>query len=371
MSAGQGFSEQDHRHMARSLELAARGRYSTHPNPMVGCVIVDGDGVAGEGWHRVAGGDHAEIGALRKAGSRARGATAFVTLEPCSHHGRTPPCAPALVAAGLRRVVVAMPDPNPLVAGEGVALLERAGLEVSSGLMEAAAGALNAGFVSRMTRGRPRVTLKMAASLDGRTAMASGESQWITGPEARADVQRLRAASSAVLTGIGTVLADDPSLTVRATQLELAGRQPLRVVVDSRLRTPPAARMLSLPGRTIILTNGGDEPAVADLVAAGAEVEVLSGTGPRVDLSQALECLGRLECNDVLVEAGPVLAGAMLAAGLIDELVVYVAPHLMGDAARGLFTLPALEKLADRVQLRFLDVRRVGDDLRIRASVGS
>jgi len=357
--------------MARSLELAARGRYSTHPNPMVGCVIVDDEGVAGEGWHRVAGHAHAEIEALRSAGGRARGATAYVTLEPCSHHGRTPPCAPALVAAGLRRVVVAMPDPNPLVAGQGIALLEGAGLEVRSGLMEEAANSLNAGFVSRMRQDRPRVTLKLAASLDGRTAMASGESQWITGPEARADVQRLRAASSAILTGIGTVLADDPSLTVRAPQLDTAGRQPLRVVLDSRLRTPPDARMFGLPGRTLILTNNADAAAAAGLVDAGAEVEVLPGAGPRVDLQGALQRLARHECNDVLAEAGPVLAGAMLAAGLVDQLVVYLAPHAMGDAARGLFTLPGLEKMADRVQLRFSDVRRVGDDLRIRAFVES
>ena len=367
MSAAAVFSAAEHGWMGRALELAARGRYSTHPNPRVGCVLVAGDRVVGEGWHRVAGGPHAEVEAIAAAGAAAAGATAYVTLEPCAHHGRTPPCVDALVAAGVGRVVAAMSDPNPAVAGRGLAALAAAGIEVAAGLLAGEAEALNAGFVSRMTRGRPRVTLKLAASLDGRTAMASGESRWITGAAARADVQRLRASSSAVLTGVGTVLADDPSLNVRAAELETAGRQPLRVVLDSRLRTPPTARLLGLAGRTLVLTTPAARSAAAELQAAGAVVEAVPPGPGGLDLLPVLRRLGELECNDVLVECGPILAGAFMAAGLVDELVLYLAPHLMGDAARGLFTLPGLEKMAERVQLRITEVRRVGDDLRLRA----
>jgi diaminohydroxyphosphoribosylaminopyrimidine deaminase/5-amino-6-(5-phosphoribosylamino)uracil reductase len=366
MSKPGSFSADDHAHMARALRLAARGRYTTHPNPRVGCVLVAGGQVVGEGWHRVAGGPHAEIEALDAAGARAAGATAYVTLEPCSHHGRTPPCADAMVAARVARVVAAVTDPNPMVGGRGLATLEAAGVEVASGLLESAAAELNAGFLCRMARGRPRVTLKLAASLDGRTAMASGESRWITGPAARADVQRLRAASSAVLTGIGTVLADDPSLTVRAEGLDTLGRQPLRVVLDSGLRMSPAARMLALPGSTLVFA-AGRRAAASGLEAAGATVEYLPAADDGLDLAAVLHRLGALECNDVLVEAGPTLAGSLMAAGLVDEIVLYLAPHLMGDTARGLFSLPGLEKMADRVQLRITDLRRVGDDLRLRA----
>ena len=369
MSAAGVFTAADHEFMARALRLAARGRYTTQPNPRVGCVIVAGGEIVGEGWHRVAGGPHAEIDALTAAGPRAAGATAYVTLEPCAHHGRTPPCVDTLIAARVARVVAAMTDPNPAVAGRGLAALAAAGIEVASGLLATRAGALNAGFVSRMTRGRPRVTLKLAASLDGRTALADGTSQWITGPAARADVQRLRAASSAILTGIGTALADDPSLTVRAPGVDTAGRQPLRVVLDSRLRLPASARMLALPGRTLVFAadSGADDAALA---AAGAVIERLPAGARGLDLRAALRRLAEHECNDVLVESGPTLAGALVEAGLADELVLYLAPHLLGASARGLFALPGLSTMADRVQLRITDLRRVGDDLRLRAAFG-
>jgi diaminohydroxyphosphoribosylaminopyrimidine deaminase/5-amino-6-(5-phosphoribosylamino)uracil reductase len=333
----------------------------------VGCVLVADGRVVGTGWHRLAGEPHAEILALRDAGAAARGATAFVTLEPCAHHGRTPPCAPALVEAGIRRVVVPAEDPNPRVAGKGLALLRAAGLRVDTGLLADEAERLNAGFNLRMTAGRPRVTVKLAASLDGRTAMASGESRWITGPDARADVQRLRAASSAIMTGIGTVLADDPSLNVRAPELDLAGRQPLRVVLDSRLRLPPDARLLGLPGRTIVMTGAAEGPAAAALREAGADIVRIAAAAGGVDPAAALGALAERGCNDVLVEAGPTLAGTLAGAGLIDELVLFLAPHLMGDGARGLFSLPGLEKMADRVQWRVTEWRQVGADLRIRA----
>jgi diaminohydroxyphosphoribosylaminopyrimidine deaminase/5-amino-6-(5-phosphoribosylamino)uracil reductase len=361
------FQADDYRHMARALVLARRGRFSTDPNPRVGCVIVSGGRVLGEGWHRQAGGPHAEIDALERAGEAARGATVYVTLEPCSHQGRTGPCAPVLANAGVARVVAAMEDPNPAVSGDGMRLLQRAGIQVQTGLLEAEARRLNAGFVQRMTRGIPRVIVKTAASLDGRTAMASGESRWITGPDAREDVQRLRASCSAVLTGVGTVLADDPSMNVRSSGIDTAGRQPLRVVADSRLRMPPDARMLSLPGRTLIVFAG--EASNADLEAAGAELLNCPGANGQVDLTAMLRALGERQCNDLLVEAGPRLSGAMLSAGLADEIVIYMAPHLMGDTARGMFTLPGLEKLADRVQLRIRDMRMVGGDLRIRAQI--
>jgi diaminohydroxyphosphoribosylaminopyrimidine deaminase/5-amino-6-(5-phosphoribosylamino)uracil reductase len=353
--------------MSHALQLARRGQYSCHPNPRVGCVITQGEQVVGSGWHAVTGGPHAEIEALRLAAGHARGATAYVTLEPCAHQGRTPPCTDALISAGLKRVVAAMEDPNPRVAGQGLAALRAAGLAVECGLLGEDAAALNAGFVSRMTRGRPRTVLKLAASLDGRTAMASGESQWITGPAARADVQRLRAASSAVLTGVGTVISDDPSLTVRDTALDTGGRQPLRVIVDSRLRTPPDARMLRLSGQTLIAGATGDSAAREVLERAGARVERFADHQGKVDLARLLARLGELECNDVLVETGARLAGVMVGAGLIDELVLYLAPHLMGTEARGLVELTGLSSMADRVQLTMTDVRQIGPDLRIRA----
>jgi diaminohydroxyphosphoribosylaminopyrimidine deaminase/5-amino-6-(5-phosphoribosylamino)uracil reductase len=359
--------------MARALQLAAHGLYTTDPNPRVGCVLVNDGEVVGEGWHQRAGGPHAEIVALQQAGERARGASCYVTLEPCSHHGRTPPCAEALIAAGVSEVVVAMQDPNPVVSGSGLAALCEAGIEVRTGLMEVQARALNPGFCRRMIEARPLVRLKLAMSLDGRTAMASGESQWITGAEARRDVQRLRARSSAIVTGIGTVLVDDPSMTVRREQIrdypDGALRQPLRVVVDPHLSTPVDARILQGVGDLLVATAADDPAQAGILQQAGAEVVVLPGSLDTVDLNALMVELGRREVNEVLVETGAVLSGAMLRAGLIDELVVYMAPVLMGDAARGLFHLPGLELMADRLQLEINDIRAVGKDWRINARV--
>jgi len=365
------FSAADHHWMGRALELARRGICSAAPNPRVGCVIVAGDEAVGEGWHVRTGGPHAEVGALAAAGERARGATAYVTLEPCSHQGRTPPCTDALLAAGVGRVVAAMGDPNPRVNGGGLERLAAAGIETACGLLEDAARELNAGFVSRMARGRPRVTVKLGVSLDGRTALASGESRWITGEAARADVHRLRAESCAILTGIGTVLADDPGLDVRRADLDRAGRVPMRVLLDRRLRTPPAARTLAVPGQVLVFAAPSPpEAARAALEEAGATVLEAPEVSGGLDLAAVLAELARRECNEVLVEAGPLLAGAFVEAGLADRLVIYAAPVLLGDAGRGMFRLPGVERMDDRVQLRITDVRAVGDDLRITAEGG-
>jgi diaminohydroxyphosphoribosylaminopyrimidine deaminase/5-amino-6-(5-phosphoribosylamino)uracil reductase len=352
--------------MARALQLARRGLYTTDPNPRVGCVIVRDGRIIGEGWHERAGGAHAEIHALNAAGRQAGGATAYVTLEPCCHHGRTPPCTDALIQAGIARVVNAMPDPNPRVAGQGVAALAAAGLRVESGLMQAQAEALNPGFISRMRRTLPYVRAKLAASLDGRTALADGASQWITGEAARADVQALRARSSAILTGIGTVLADDPSLTVRAFDI---GRQPLRVVVDGGLRMPATAKMLRLPGTTLIVTARDDATASQRLVEAGAEVLLLPADSGRVDLAALMQHLALREINELMVESGPGLCGALLAARLVDELVIYYAPHILGSSAQGMFTLPGLTDMQQRWALQIQDVRAIGDDWRVTARV--
>lgn len=362
--------------MSRALTLARRGLYTAQPNPRVGCVLVrDGDCV-GEGWHERAGQPHAEVNALAMAGDAARGATAYVTLEPCSHHGRTGPCADALVAAGVARVIVAMQDPNPQVAGRGIARLETAGIEVQVGLLEAQACELNAGFVSRMRQGRPFVRLKMAMSLDGRTAMRSGESQWITGPCARREVQRLRARSCAVMSGVDSVIVDDSRLTVRAEQLDLpdaeaiARRQPLRVVLDSCLRLPPAAACLHEPGRTLVATREGhDAERRARLEAAGAEVVALPAGGDgRVDLVALLAYLAEHEqVNEVLLETGATLAGAMLDAQLVDEMQLFVAPTLLGGDARPVFELPGLTRMAQQRPLEIRDIRALGKDWRITA----
>jgi diaminohydroxyphosphoribosylaminopyrimidine deaminase/5-amino-6-(5-phosphoribosylamino)uracil reductase len=357
--------------MAEAIRLAERGVYTTHPNPNVGCVIVSQGEVVGRGWHQYAGGSHAEVFALREAGERARGAEVYVTLEPCSHQGRTPPCADALIAAGVNRVVAAMQDPHPRVAGQGLARLRAAGIEVETGLLEEQARALNPGFVARLQRGRPWVRLKLAASLDGRTAMASGESQWITGVAARQDVQRLRARSSAIVTGIATVLGDNPALNVRLDAQQLHGvepvRQPLRVIMDSQLRTPPGAKLLALPGETLVLTANPDQAAWQALQAAGAGVALVKSDQGRLDPGAVLELLAQREINEVLLECGPTLAGAFVAAGLVDELVLYLAPHLMGDAARGLFALPGLDRMQERIELEWADVRQVGTDIRVTA----
>ncbi len=358
-------------YMARALRLAARGLYSTRPNPRVGCVLVKGGRILGEGFHRRAGEPHAERNALAEAGMEARSATAYVTLEPCCHHGRTPPCTEGLIEAGVKRVVLAMRDPNPLVAGQGEARLREAGIAVDSGVLAAEARALNPGFAKRMQQGLPYVRCKLAMSLDGRTAMASGESQWITEEPARKDVHRLRARSEAVLTGIGTVQADDPSLNVRLKPDEIPGLegeppQPLRAVMDSGLRMSPGARMLTLPGGTLILTRPDPRhDARSALEAAGAEVRALKGRDNRVDLKAALHELAGRGINEVLIESGPTLAGAAIAQGLVDELVVYLAPHLMGDEGRGLLRIPGLERMADRIDLEWQDVRQVGADLRL------
>jgi len=356
------FTADDHRHMAEVLRLAERGRCTTTPNPRVGCVIVHGGAVVGRGWHERAGGPHAEVAALTEAGGRAAGADLYLNLEPCSHHGRTPPCAEAVVRAGVRRVVAAMQDPNPLVAGKGFAILRAAGIGVESGLMEDQAQELNIGFVSRMARGRPWVRLKLAASLDGRTALANGRSQWITGEAARRDAHRLRAESCAVLTGIGTVKDDDPRLTVRHVETT---RQPAKVVVDSRLETPPAAKVLE--GGALVFCAGDDAAKSRALAERGAEMVALPDAAGKVDLAAMMQELGRRGCNEVLVEAGFKLNGSLLAAGLVDELVIYLAPQLLGDGARGMFNLPALEDLSGRRELAVRDVAMVGRDLRITA----
>ncbi len=353
----------DHAHMARALALAEQGLYSTSPNPRVGCVLVRDGVVVGEGWHVRAGEPHAEVHALRAAGEAARGATAYVTLEPCSHHGRTPPCAEALVAAGVARVVAAMEDPNPLVAGRGLAILRQAGIEVCAGVLANEARELNIGFVSRMTRGRPWVRLKAASSLDGRTALANGQSQWITGAEARQDGHRWRARACAILSGSGTVLADDPLLNVRGVDTE---RQPRPVVVDSRLQTPPTARLLD--GRPVLIATTNPDPAkAAALAAQGAEVLLLPDLAGRVGLAALLLELGRRGINELHVEGGAGLNGALLAAGLVDELLLYLAPTLLGNPALGLFGLPELTSLEQQQRLRWHDLRQVGGDLRILA----
>lgn len=361
------FSDVDCTHMARALKLATRGQYSARPNPMVGCVVSNGEAIAGEGWHARAGEPHAEVNALQQAGSLAQGATAYVTLEPCAHQGKTPPCASALIEAGIVRVVAAMRDPFPEVAGRGFKMLESAGLAVETGLMQTAAEELNAGFIARVTRGRPLVRVKVAASIDGAVAMKNGESQWISGPEARADVQYLRARCGAVMTGIGTVIEDDPSLNVRLKTLADTGLQPLRVVLDSQLRFPLSATMLSLPGETLVCSSGGQESGKLEL--AGAEVRSFGQAAGSVDVSAVLEELGRRGINDVLVEAGPVLTGHLLEKELVDELVIYQSPHIMGSETRSMFQTPAWQNLANRKTLDITDVRRIGADTRITARV--
>jgi diaminohydroxyphosphoribosylaminopyrimidine deaminase/5-amino-6-(5-phosphoribosylamino)uracil reductase len=357
----------DSRFMSRALALARRALNTTDPNPRVGCVLVrDGD-IVGEGWHERAGEAHAEVHAIRAAGARAEASTAYVSLEPCQHQGRTGPCSEALVAAGVRRVVVAMTDPDPRTAGRGLDALRAAGIEVACGLLEKQALALNPGFVMRHSHGRPFVRIKMAASLDARTAMADGESKWITGAAARRDVQRLRARSSAILTGSGTLLADDPSLSVRGAELGegIAFNQPLRVVLDRRLRTPSHARLLREPGATLIATRSHDAHARQALADAGAEILDLSGGDG--ELAAVMTALAARSVNEVLVEAGATLAGALLGEQLVDEIVLYLAPILLGDAARGLFQLPHIRTLTQGLALDISEVQPVGDDWRITA----
>ena len=357
------FTPADQEFMSRALALAERGLFTTTPNPRVGCVIVRDGAVVGEGFHERAGGPHAETNALGAAGARAEGATAYVTLEPCSHHGRTPPCADALIAAKVRRVVAATGDPNPKVAGEGFARLRAGGVEVATGLLEEDARELNVGFVSRLTRGRPWVRLKVAATRDGKTALANGRSQWLTGEPARRDGHRWRARACAVLTGIGTVRDDDPRLTVREVETP---RQPLKVLVDSRLEVPLGARVLE-GGNVLVAAASADGAKIAALRASGAEVVVLPNAAGKVELGDLMRELARRELNEVHVEAGVRLNGSLVAAGVVDELLVYLAPALIGESGQGMFGLPPIERLGQKVGLRLIDVARIGDDLRVRA----
>jgi diaminohydroxyphosphoribosylaminopyrimidine deaminase/5-amino-6-(5-phosphoribosylamino)uracil reductase len=356
---------EDFRYMAEALRLAQQGRYTTQPNPQVGCLLVAGGEVVGAGWHTRAGTPHAEILALQAAGERARGSTAYVTLEPCNHHGRTPPCSVALLGAGVRRVVCGSLDPNPHAAG-GLARLAAAGVAVESGVLAEAAERLNKGFFSRMSRARPWLRLKLAMSLDARTAMADGESRWISSEASRRDVQRLRAGACAVLTGLSTVLHDDPRLDLRLTPGELGiqgeVRQPLRVILDPRLRTPRTAKILQPPGEVLLLT-AQEQPAHG--FPAGVSVEATSTSGPRLDLTEVLRLLARRQLGLVQAECGATLAGALITAGLVDELLLYLAPHLMGSQARGLALLPQLQRMSQRLSWRLIDERRVGPDLRL------
>lgn len=356
-------------HMQQAIRLAYKGLYTADPNPSVGCVIVKDDEVVGEGWHRRAGEAHAEVNALMQAGRRAEGATVYVTLEPCSHTGKTPPCADALIDAGVKKVIAAMKDPNPLVAGSGLKKLQDAGIETESGLLEVQARELNPGFIKRMETGRPFVRVKLAMSLDGRTAMASGESQWISGEASRVDVQRLRAESSAILTGIDTVLADDPSMNLRLTADQLFGdadeevRQPKRIVLDTHFRMPADANIGSVAGECVVYTtvnvdNKSSYPFI---------IETCDTQDGKIDLQFLMEDLAKKEINLLHVEAGSVLCGALLKNDLVDEIIIYMAPHIMGDGARGLFHLPGLEKMKDRISLNIKDVRSIGNDIRITA----
>ncbi len=354
------FSAQDHEFMALALRLAAKGLYTTDPNPRVGCVIADGDRVVGQGWHERAGGAHAEIAALNDAAEPVRGMTAYVTLEPCAHHGRTPPCADALVEAGIARVVVPTEDPHERVDGGGLQRLREAGIRVETGLMAPQAESLNAGFLKRTRSGRPWLRVKSAVSLDGRTALRNGESKWISGEAARRDVQRWRARSAAILTGIGTVLADDPEMTARVAG---AVNQPLRVIADSRWRTPAASRILAGPG-TALLAGTGKPPQ--ELESPAVECLELPADEGGVDLGALLDELGRREINEVQVEAGSLLCGALLQQGLVDEVLLYIAPLLLGDGGPGPFAFGPLESMANRTHFKVLETKHVGNDLRLR-----
>lgn len=354
-------------YMARAINLAKQGLYSTDPNPRVGCVIVKDGQIIGEGFHRKAGEGHAEVNALLQAGEAAQDATAYITLEPCSHFGRTPPCCDGLIKAGIRSVVCAMVDPNPQVSGSGFARLMAAGIDVTIGILEAQARALNPGFIKRMQTGMPYVRLKLACSLDGRTAMQSGESQWITGPAARSDVQRLRAQSSAIVTGIESILQDDSALTVRACELNfddpeladfVASRQPLRVVLDTHGRIPKEAKVLKLPGQALVAVKHGVQ------LNNGCEVLALDSTEYGLDLVGLLKELAYRNCNEILVETGATLAGQFVAQGLVDEMLIYMAPCLLGSDARPLLNLP-IHTMADKYLLRIVDTRMVGDDMRM------
>jgi diaminohydroxyphosphoribosylaminopyrimidine deaminase/5-amino-6-(5-phosphoribosylamino)uracil reductase len=361
------FGAADHAFMARAFALAGRGRYTATPNPNVGCVIVRDGRIIGEGWHEKAGDAHAEVNALKACSENPRGATVYVTLEPCAHHGRTPPCVESLIAAGVARVVAALEDPNPRVSGKGHATLRAAGIEAEVGLMADEARRIHRGFQARMSRGRPWVRVKLGVSLDGRTALANNKSRWITSPEARRDVHDLRAQSCAVLTGIGTVLADDPELTVRDVDCR---RQPLRVLLDSRLEIQEGAKIMK-GGNLLIVTATGDEARAVALRRRGYKVvriptEQVKG---KVDLRLMMDELARHELNDILVETGARLNGSLLQAGMVDEIITYIAPSVLGDLAHGMFAIGELSALDERVRLEFTDVRQIGPDLRVTARV--
>ncbi len=362
------FSADDYRYMARALQLAERGRFSTHPNPRVGCVLVADGKIVGEGFHQRAGQAHAEVNALAQAGARARGATAYVTLEPCAHQGRTPPCVQALQAAGVARVIAAMVDPNPQVAGQGLAMLAAAGIATASGLLEAQAQALNPGFISRMTRQRPFVRLKLAGSLDGRSAMADGDSVWITGEAARRDVQRWRAQADAIITGIGTVLADKPRLNVRyqvSAPYADSLKQPIRIILDSQLQTPVDAQIVQGEGAVLIFADPSADPARQQaLQAQGVEVVRIDSTGNGLGLQALMAELNRREINECHLECGASLAGAFMQAQLVDEMVYYMAACFMGSSARPLLELP-ISKMADKQPMRIVQFDRVGEDIRL------
>jgi|TARA_Y100000310_G_scaffold105217_1_gene103588 diaminohydroxyphosphoribosylaminopyrimidine deaminase/5-amino-6-(5-phosphoribosylamino)uracil reductase len=363
--------------MARALQEAGRGLYSTDPNPRVGCLLVKDGAVIGSGWHKLAGDQHAEVEAISSAEADVRGATAYVTLEPCSHEGRTGACCKVLAEAGISRVVAAMVDPFPEVAGKGFEYLRTAGIEVTTSLLEDQARALNPGYVKRLEQGLPFVRCKLATSLDGRTALANGNSKWISGADARRDVQRLRARSSAIVTGIGTVLADDPSLTVRAGELDIASadlalqRQPLRVVLDPELQIEPAAKLLQQPGHTLLVCTDAGATRQAALVDQGLEIVKLTGDENGVDLTELLTHLAARDCNEVLFETGATLAGALIRSGMMDELVIYMAARLLGNDALPLAMLPEISCMNEAIDLQFTDVRHIGADIRLTASVQS
>ena len=355
------FSSDDHAYMSQALQLAEKGLYSTSPNPRVGCVIVRDGKIVGSGWHVKTGQPHAEINALNIAGGAAQGATVYLTLEPCSHYGRTHPCAEALIGAKVAKVIIAMQDPNPLVAGKGTSLLKQSGINVLVGLMGEWAKDLNVGFVSRMTNNRPWVRMKIAASLDGKTALNNGVSQWITGEAARHDGHRLRARSCAVLTGIGTVLEDDPQLSVRFIETP---RQPLRIIIDSRLKIPTTARVLRGEGELIFTTTDNKE-RISALKEVGARPIILPNEKGKIDLAGLMQILADFEINELLVEAGNRLSSAFIREGLVDELIIYFAPHLIGNRAMGMLQLPELTALSEKYNLKIKDLRMVGEDIRI------
>ena len=364
-------------YMQKAIELAKKGLYSAKPNPAVGCVLVKNGCIVGKGWHEEAGQPHAERVALAHAGSHAEGSTAYVTLEPCSHFGKTPPCADGLIEAKVARVVVAMVDPNPLVSGQGIQRIKDAGIEVVVGVLEADAKAINLGFISKMEKKLPFVRLKMASSLDGRTAMSNGESHWITGEESRKEVHKMRALSGALITGIGTVLADDPSLTVRLSDAELAelnltqdNCHPIRVVLDPNLSMPSDAKMLSLPGRTILMTSKETADRSPELVEMlhnqGIEMVAVSAQNDRLDIESILRYLAEEEnINDVMVESGAIVAGAFMQSGLVNELHSFIAPSLMGNTAKPMFMLPEIQSMNQKMNLQIQSIDRFGEDVRL------